>query len=163
MTSTTTIADVATKISGVTNRGAWTSTPTSSGKVTIPAGYHSGSGYVDTSKVYNAGKSKVVFNQHYGATSPASGYYTLRSYKNNTTRTMIMIVSGCGNGDALKYYSGASFPTDFETKVFQGTWNYNITEDGRQYYLEVAPSHTAYFIQWMSRCTGSLTVVDFGS
>ena len=57
MTSTTTIADVASKISGVTNRAAWTSTPTSSGKVTVPAGYHNGSGYVDTSKVYNAGVS----------------------------------------------------------------------------------------------------------
>ena len=41
----------------MTNRGAWTNTPTSSGKVTIPAGYHNGSGYVDTSKVYNAGVS----------------------------------------------------------------------------------------------------------
>ena len=57
MTSTTTIADVASKIAGVTNRGAWTSTPTSSGKVTVPAGYHNGSGYVDTSKVYNAGQT----------------------------------------------------------------------------------------------------------
>lgn len=33
----------------MTNRGAWTSKPTSSGKVTVPAGYHNGSGYVDTS------------------------------------------------------------------------------------------------------------------
>ena len=39
----------------MTNRGTWTNTPTSSGKVTIPAGYHNGSGYVDTSKVYDAG------------------------------------------------------------------------------------------------------------
>jgi len=39
------------------NRGSWTSTPTSSGKVTIPAGYHNGSGYVDTSAVYSAGQS----------------------------------------------------------------------------------------------------------
>lgn len=34
------------------NNGAWTSTPTGSGKTTIPAGYHNGSGYVDTSTVY---------------------------------------------------------------------------------------------------------------
>ena len=33
------------------NRGTWTNTPTSSGKVTIPAGYHNGSGYVDTSNL----------------------------------------------------------------------------------------------------------------
>ena len=40
---------------GMVNRAAWTSTPTASTKVTIPAGYHNGSGYVDTSKVYTAG------------------------------------------------------------------------------------------------------------
>lgn len=39
----------------MTNRGAWTSKPVSSGKVTVPAGYHNGSGYVDTSSVYSAG------------------------------------------------------------------------------------------------------------
>lgn len=39
------------------NRGAWTSTPTASGKTTIPSGYHNGSGYVDTSSVYNKGKT----------------------------------------------------------------------------------------------------------
>ena len=35
------------------NQGAWTNTPTGNGKVTIPAGYHNGSGYVDTSELYN--------------------------------------------------------------------------------------------------------------
>ena len=39
------------------NRGAWTSSPTTSTKVTVPKGYHNGSGYVDTSGVYNAGVS----------------------------------------------------------------------------------------------------------
>lgn len=46
------------------NQGTWTNTPTGSGKVTIPAGYHNGSGYVDTATVYtngyNAGKSSVI-------------------------------------------------------------------------------------------------------
>lgn len=37
------------------NRGAWISTPSSSGNVTIPEGYHNGSGYVNTSNVYNSG------------------------------------------------------------------------------------------------------------
>ena len=47
----------------MTNRGAWTSSPTASGKVTIPAGYHNGSGYVNTAGVYatgyNAGKASA--------------------------------------------------------------------------------------------------------
>lgn len=37
------------------NKGAWTNTPTGSGKVKIPAGYHNGNGYVDTSTVYSNG------------------------------------------------------------------------------------------------------------
>lgn len=39
------------------NKGAWTNTPTDKGKVTIPSGYHNGSGYVDTNSVYEKGKS----------------------------------------------------------------------------------------------------------
>lgn len=38
------------------NNGAWSNTPTTQGKVTIPAGYHNGSGYVDTTTI----KSKFV-------------------------------------------------------------------------------------------------------
>ena len=37
------------------DRGAWTNTPTTSGNITIPAGYHNGSGYVNTATVYNNG------------------------------------------------------------------------------------------------------------
>ena len=48
----------------MTNRGTWTSTPTSSGKVTIPAGYHNGSGYVDTSSVYSAGQTTRPIQVH---------------------------------------------------------------------------------------------------
>ena len=42
------------------NRGAWTNIPTTSGKITIPAGYHNGSGYVDTSSVYTNGYNTGV-------------------------------------------------------------------------------------------------------
>lgn len=74
-----------TKYTGsMTNRGAWNNTPTSKGKVTIPAGYHNGSGYVDTTSVYNAGVTAGGFSidkfltsgtRSTGA-SPASGTYT---------------------------------------------------------------------------------------
>ena len=37
------------------DNGAWSNTPSEKGKVTIPAGYHNGSGYVDTTSVYNKG------------------------------------------------------------------------------------------------------------
>lgn len=39
----------------MTNNAAWTNTPNASGQVIIPAGYHNGSGYVDTSTVYDNG------------------------------------------------------------------------------------------------------------
>lgn len=37
------------------NRGAWTGATTGNGDVTIPAGYHNGSGYVSGAGAYNAG------------------------------------------------------------------------------------------------------------
>ncbi len=49
------------KITGsMTDRGAWSSTPTGSGSVTIPAGYHNGSGKVNTTTVYNNGYNAGV-------------------------------------------------------------------------------------------------------
>ena len=49
------------KLTGtMANRGAWTNTPTGSGNVTIPAGYHNGSGYVNTATVYTNGYNAGV-------------------------------------------------------------------------------------------------------
>ena len=75
------------------NKGAWTNTPTSKGKVTIPAGYHNGSGYVDTSGVYakgyTDGKAEAVgsanisytYHKHVGSpTTTANGCYTVPIY-----------------------------------------------------------------------------------
>lgn len=98
-----------TNVSGVgiagtmANQGAWTNTPTAKGKVTIPAGYHSGGGYVDTSTVYtnayNAGvvasKPSVINGSMQFAgnddgtsnalTFPVSGYKTLTIVASNST------------------------------------------------------------------------------
>ena len=68
------------------NKGAWTNTPSTKGKVTIPAGYHNGSGYVDTTSVYNAGvaegKSKMKLKKYsiYSYTREDRGGYTWRYY-----------------------------------------------------------------------------------
>lgn len=44
------------KVTGsMPDQGSWNSKPSSSGKVSIPEGYHNGSGYVDTSDVYKKG------------------------------------------------------------------------------------------------------------
>ena len=44
----------------MTNRGAWTGSTTGSGNITIPAGYHNGSGYVSGAGAYNAGYNAGV-------------------------------------------------------------------------------------------------------
>ena len=105
MTTTTTIADVASKIAGVTNRGAWTSTPTSSGKVTIPAGYHSGSGYVDTSKVYNAGMVANAGNLKLSQSTYNTDWLTVTVPSDVTKGT---IVSICSAGTHFTSYQEVS-------------------------------------------------------
>ena len=42
------------------NNGAWTSSSSGNGKITIPLGYHNGKGYVDLSGTYNEAYSKGI-------------------------------------------------------------------------------------------------------
>lgn len=71
----------------MTNQGAWTSSPTASGKVTIPAGYHNGSGYVNTAGVYttgyNAGKSNSTLTLYKKLYATIESIYlpSLKAYK----------------------------------------------------------------------------------
>ncbi len=60
-TGTIKATDFASKISAITNRGAWTSTINAGGSVTVPAGYHNGSGKVTANaNSGNAGTSQVL-------------------------------------------------------------------------------------------------------
>lgn len=60
------------------NNEAWTITPTTSGKVTIPEGYHNGLGYVDTSIIVGStidlSKISVVTTSYGTFTSTYDGY-----------------------------------------------------------------------------------------
>lgn len=58
----------------MTNRGAWKGATTGSGNVTIPAGYHSGSGYVSGSGAYNAGVTAADARVNTSSASYTSGY-----------------------------------------------------------------------------------------
>ena len=73
------------------NKGAWKNTPSNKGKVTIPEGYHNGSGYIDTTSVYNQGfldgqqnttqnlNITYTYHKHTGSSgSTANGCYTLQ-------------------------------------------------------------------------------------
>jgi len=62
----------------MTNRGAWTNTPTTKGKVTIPAGYHNGNGYVDTSAV-SIGSASIVHTNSNLEDGTLSGSYVTGS------------------------------------------------------------------------------------
>jgi TolA-binding protein len=56
------------------NNGAWTSTTSGSGKTSIPAGYHDGTGYVDTSGAYNAGVTAADGRANTSSTNYKTGY-----------------------------------------------------------------------------------------
>lgn len=71
----------------MTNRGAWTSSPTSSTKVTIPAGYHNGSGYVDTSGAYNAGVTAADARTNTDSANYKAGYNAGISYADSRVNT----------------------------------------------------------------------------
>ena len=100
------------KITGtMTNRGAWSSTPTGSGSVTIPAGYHNGSGKVNTSTVYNNG-----YNAGYSAAETAIQKYKIKTGSvtshtwgqnyvqiGNVGFTPRLVFAQCNNGDILIY------------------------------------------------------------
>lgn len=58
------------------NKAAWTNTPTGSTKVSIPAGYHNGNGYVDTSTVYTNGYNKGVTDADGRANASSVNYKT---------------------------------------------------------------------------------------
>lgn len=56
------------------NNGAWTGKTTGKGNVTIPAGYHSGQGYVSGDGAYNAGMSDADARVNENSASYKSGY-----------------------------------------------------------------------------------------
>lgn len=58
----------------MTNNGAWTSSSSGSGKITIPAGYHNGSGYVDCSGAYNKGVTDADNRTNSNSANYQAGY-----------------------------------------------------------------------------------------
>lgn len=56
------------------NNGAWTGTTTGAGNVSIPAGYHNGSGYVSGSGAYNQGVTDADSRVNTSSASYSTGY-----------------------------------------------------------------------------------------
>lgn len=111
------------------NNGAWINTPTSGGKITIPAGYHNGNGYVDTSAVWNAAVTAADSRVSTSSASYSAGYNTGKS---NITPTLFSKISSSWNSTETiqtiipagnYYFIKASFArTDY------GTDNYILKE-----------------------------------
>lgn len=80
------------------NNGAWTGKTTGKGNVTIPAGYHSGQGYVSGDGAYNAGMSDADARVNENSASYKSGYASKKLYR---------VAIGTG-GDGT--YSAAAIP-----------------------------------------------------
>ena len=80
------------------NNGAWTGKTTGKGNVTIPAGYHSGQGYVSGDGAYNAGMSDADARVNANSASYKSGYASKKLYR---------VAIGTG-GDGT--YSAAAIP-----------------------------------------------------
>lgn len=80
------------------NNGAWTGKTTGKGNVTIPAGYHSGNGYVSGDGAYNAGMSDADARVNEESASYKSGYASKKLYR---------VAIGTG-GDGT--YSAAAIP-----------------------------------------------------
>ena len=99
------------------NQGAWTNTPTASGKVTIPAGYHNGSGYVDTSGVYEAGKENIT-----------SSSYSLVHRNSNIGGELSTSYSYTKNG----FFIGVGATSSSLSASVTGTSNYIKTTIGNQ-------------------------------
>lgn len=80
LAASTALATVASKIAGVVNRGAWTGSTTAyNGKVTIPAGYHNGSGYVQAS-ITNRGAWTGSITTANGKVTIPAGYHNGSGY-----------------------------------------------------------------------------------
>lgn len=114
------------------NQGAWKNTPTIQGKVTIPAGYHNGNGYIDTTAIYNAGMAtsnsplRFVGNASYSTFNTTIGdmsctgnilelqldsLYTILTVnsKKNCNITLVkglLIITATGSGSSGVYGNG---------------------------------------------------------
>lgn len=155
LTGNTAYGKNGTKYTGsMANKGAWTSSPKTSGKVTIPAGYHNGSGYVDTSNVYKKlwtnSNPNTAFNAQtvslslsgYGAVlikckwrdtelgSPAQN--TFFPYTKISVGSTDRVIGPPENGEYISYRNVTVSTTgvNFSTGYYKGKDQYGQTNNG---------------------------------
>jgi len=148
----------------MTNRGAWTNTPTGSGKVTIPAGYHNGSGYVDTSAVWNAAVIAADSRVSTGTASYIAGY---NAAKANITPILSSKTGASWNNTAtIQTVVPAGYYYLVEASCLRidfGTDSYKLTatpshEFGKVYYASIDTTVTYSVYTEATRASFSLAV-----
>lgn len=96
------------------NNGAWNCAPSGSTRVTVPKGYHNGSGYVDTSKAYNSGRTQG--RSDVTASTSVSG------------RTVTATLSNGKKYSANVGYAGSSGQVTCNTSGGTGNQTFNIAD-----------------------------------
>lgn len=130
MSSSDTFSQIASKISEVTNRGNWTGKiTTANGKVTIPTGYHDGSGYVQASGLY-VPPTVLTGSINFGSLGPSASNSKTVVFSKAFTKTPSITLSISNSENSI---SRISLTADsitlagFVCKIANTTSNYGTT------------------------------------
>ena len=124
------------------NRGAWTNTPTTKGKVSIPAGYHNGSGYIDTTEIFNAGVNSASIKTDFISQTLNPGDNTIST---NGKARIIAVSFTWGNGSVI-WSDGTYWPN---ISQFRGVESLtNVTENSfvLRVHADLSPSPGSIWI-----------------
>ncbi len=95
-------------------RGNWTGATTGSGNVTIPAGYHSGGGYVSGAGAYNAGVTAADNRANANSVNYKTGY-------NNGYNAGVAAADARANTSSANYKAG--YDAGYSKGLDDGYWN----------------------------------------
>lgn len=107
-------SDFATKINAITYRGAWGTTINAGGSVTIPSGYHNGSGKVSA----NGGSNPTIkYKNSVSSNKVAKLSYTFDS--NGTYRVLATGTIRAYHGGLIEFYTNGSISSTY----YSNTWS----------------------------------------
>ena len=128
LTTSSTIADIATKISGVANRGAVskTFTPSSSSQsYTIPKGYHNGSGKVTCNAISSLSSTNILSSNGTGVWG-ANGSVASLSYKATEACYVVVALESYQHNNGGSFAHTVSGGTTIKDSGNIGTYSGNL-------------------------------------
>ena len=111
------------------NNGAWSASTSGNGSVTIPAGYHNGSGMVSGAASYNQGVSDADNRVNTSSASYNSGYTNGHAAPKSTTLTISLNMWSSHNDEGTHWHSDVSVNGSHVCGAEQGgaTGYYTVT------------------------------------